>query len=326
MHDLEKHRVVGQGGFGTVWLCKSRKDASTYALKIINKRKVLKEKQERNIVREKELLLMLDHPFILHMVASFQDKTNCYLVLPVIQGGELLSYVARELEKGQPLLISDVAFYALQIIEGLGHFHQRYIAYRDLKLENVMIDADGYIKIVDLGCAKIVVNKSYTVCGTPNYMAPEIIMAKGHSYPVDYWSYGVLLYELLFGRSPFTNDNESQMQMFKRIVTMNYNLPPSTCGTDSHLQLVKGLLTRNCAARIGNLKNGYLDIRDHRFFKEAGVDVQKILRKEVAPPWIPDVTDPLDLQNFDDFSRIEGANLSSNLPLTAEQQAVFANF
>jgi len=137
MNDLKKHRILGQGGFGTVWLCTSKKDNNAFALKVINKRKVLQEKQERSLLREKELLFMLHHPFILHIVSSFQDKTNCYLVLPVIQGGELYSYVAKETEKGNRLSISHAAFYAAQIIEGLGHFHRRFIAYRDLKLENV---------------------------------------------------------------------------------------------------------------------------------------------------------------------------------------------
>jgi serine/threonine protein kinase len=118
-------------------LCTSKKDNTAYALKIISKRKVLEEKQERSVLREKELLSMLQHPFILGMENSFTDETNCYLVTPVIQGGTLFSYLAKMTKGGRLLPKSHVVFYAASIIEGLGHFHHRFIAYRDLKLENV---------------------------------------------------------------------------------------------------------------------------------------------------------------------------------------------
>jgi serine/threonine protein kinase len=137
MNDLKKHHIIGEGGFGVVWLCTSKKDNTAYALKIINKRKVLKEKQERSLMREKELLSMLQHPFILGIENSFADDTNCYLVLPVIQGGTLYSYLSKMTKGGRLLPKSHVAFYAATVIEGLGHFHHRFIAYRDLKLENV---------------------------------------------------------------------------------------------------------------------------------------------------------------------------------------------
>lgn len=120
-----------------MWLCTSKKDNTAYALKIISKRKVLEEKQERSVLREKELLSMLQHPFILGMENSFTDETNCYLVTPVIQGGTLFSYLAKMTKGGRLLPKSHVVFYAASIIEGLGHFHHRFIAYRDLKLENV---------------------------------------------------------------------------------------------------------------------------------------------------------------------------------------------
>lgn len=158
--DLKKHRILGRGGFGRVWLVESRVSGQALALKVINKRKLLASKQERSVLREKELLGLLHHPFILNMVSSFQDISNLYLVLPVIQGGELFSVVATKTKYGHGLLNNDAAFYAAGIIAALGHFHHRLIAYRDMKLENVMIDIEGYPKIVDLGFARIIVDNA----------------------------------------------------------------------------------------------------------------------------------------------------------------------
>jgi serine/threonine protein kinase len=186
-----------------------------------------------------------------------------------------------------------------------------------------MVDADGYLKIVDLGFAKIILNKSYTFCGTPGYLAPEVILGKGHGYAVDYWSYGVLLYELLFGASPFNKYGETTMQLFKRTLKVNYTFPLST--DENCENLIKRLLVSRAADRIGNLKNGYLDIRNHSFFQEMGMDTKKLLKKEITPPWIPDVTDLFDSQNFDDSSKFENGNISDT-PLTIAQQAAFANF
>ena len=180
------------------------------------------QNQQRSVLREKELLCLLHHPFILNMVSSFQDDENLYLVLPLIQGGELFSVVQSRALRGKGLPNKDAAFYGGCIIEALGHFHHRYIAYRDLKLENCMLAIDGYVKIVDLGFAKVVVDQSYTFCGTPDYLAPEIIMSKGHNHATDYWAFGVLLFELLTASSPFNKPGLSQMDMFKRIVLQQY--------------------------------------------------------------------------------------------------------
>jgi CRP-like cAMP-binding protein len=165
--DLTKRRVLGQGGFGKVWLVESKASGKPFALKEISKLKLLEFKQERSVLREKELLGLLHHPFILDLVSSFQDASNLYLVLPLVQGGELFSLVASKSRNGHGIPNNDAAFYAAGIVAALGHFHHRLIAYRDMKLENVMIDSQGYPKIVDLGFARIIVEKSYTFCGTP---------------------------------------------------------------------------------------------------------------------------------------------------------------
>jgi protein kinase A len=326
LKDLTMHRILGHGGFGNVFLVQSKLQSNNnvYALKVINKRKLLESKQERSVLREKELLQLLRHPFILYLVSSFQDATNLYLVLPLIQGGELFNLVEDQARKtGSGLKNNDAAFYAAGIIEALGHFHHRHMAYRDLKLENVMIDVDGYTKIVDLGFAKVIVDKSYTFCGTPEYLAPEIIMAKGHNHAVDYWSFGVLLYELLAGRSPFNKPGIQQMDMFKNIVFVDYKMLDHF--NEQAQDLIRRLFVRAKVRRLGMLSRGHYDVQEHPWFAASGInDYKKLVKKELTPPWLPDVKDPMDASNFGEMKDVDIHK--NEWSLSKEEQAVFAGF
>lgn len=165
--DLKKHRLLGMGAFGRVWLVSHSETSETFALKTISKRKLIESHQTSAVLREKELLQLLSHPFIIHLVSSFQDENSLYLLLPVVQGGELFSLLQKRKTKEHGLPVQDAAFYSACIIEGLAHFHQLKVAYRDLKLENVLVGSDGYCVIVDLGFAKVVPDKTYTLVGTP---------------------------------------------------------------------------------------------------------------------------------------------------------------
>ncbi|KAL7581717.1 hypothetical protein ACA910_022257 [Epithemia clementina (nom. ined.)] len=321
--DLKRHRVLGQGAFGKVWLVQHKQTGSAYALKAINKLRIIQAKQERSIVREKELLLLLEHPFILHLVATFQDESHVYLLLPLIPGGELFSVLHRQKERGKGLPNDSAAFYSACIIEGLGHFHQRSIAYRDLKLENVLIDEHGYCVIVDLGFAKIVDDKTYTLVGTPEYLAPEIIVSKGHDKAVDYWSFGVLCFELLAGVSPFFKSGSSQMDMFKRIVRGKFPMPPFFSA--SAADLISRLLVRKEMERLGNLSRGYLDIKLHPWYEESNANFASIFHKQSTAPWRPIVKDPLDSSNFDDYSELEHED-DYGRRLKKEEQEIFKNF
>lgn len=323
MNDLVKRRVLGQGAFGKVWLVAHVETQAAYALKEISKLKTIESKQVESVIREKELLCLLQHPFILNLVSSFQDEKNLYLLLPVIPGGELFSVLHSQKAKGRGLTNNKAAFYASCVIEALGHFHQRSIAYRDLKLENVLIDEYGYCKIVDLGFAKIVEDKTYTLVGTPEYLSPEIIMSKGHDKSCDYWAFGVLVYELLVGKSPFYRSGSSQIDMFKRIVMVAYEVP---IYVDFRAKaMIKKLLTRRQAKRLGNLANGVIDIKRDDWFSGSGIDFRLIRRKEVDAPWVPKVKDAFDASNFDDFSAAEKED-DYEPPLTMEEQELFAHF
>jgi CRP-like cAMP-binding protein len=329
LKDLKRVKVLGKGAFGKVWLVTYMTSDSpkpiVYALKAISKANVIDSKLEKAVVREKELLQLLNHPFILNLVASYQDADYLYLLLPLILGGELYSLLGKIAKQGHGMENDMVAFYAACILEALKHFHiGRRIAYRDLKLENILIDEQGYAKIIDLGFAKIVTEKTYTLCGTPEMLAPEIIMSKGHDQAVDYWAFGVIVYELLVGHTPFYQRGSSQMDMFKRIVLVVYETPDFV--SDSARTMIEKLLVRKQSLRLGNLANGCLDIKDQPWFRESGINFRNILSKSVQAPWKPPIHDPLDASNFDDMSVYEHERSSRQRQLTREEQELFKGF
>lgn len=317
--DIKKHKMLGMGAFGKVWLATSRDTKQPYALKTITKRQLIDQGQVQGVLREKQIMAGIEHPFILPLIGSFQDVNFLYLLLPCIQGGELFNVVHTEAKDG---VDNDSAqFYGACILEALGYLHARNIVYRDMKPENALIDKDGYCIMVDFGFAKIVVDKTYTLCGTPEYLAPEIIMSKGHDKAVDYWSYGVMLYEMLVGQSPFYLYGTDQVSLFKRIVMVKYDCPAHV--SDDAEDCIKKLLTRRQASRIGNLSRGHLDIQDHAFFKT--LDFKALNEKTLEAPWKPEITNPMDARNFDDFSKVEREKFKGKA-LTGKEQKMFVGF
>lgn len=290
-----------------------------YALKTISKRQLIQANQVKGVIREKQIMASIEHPFILPLIGSFQDDDNLYLLLPLIQGGELFNVVHTDKRDG---ISNDASiFYGACILEALGHLHARNIVYRDMKPENALIDEKGYCIMVDLGFAKIVVDKTYTLCGTPEYLAPEIIMSKGHDKAVDYWSFGVLVYEMLVGRSPFYFYGTDQVSLFKRIVMVKYSCP-STVNDDAQ-DLIKQLLTRRQSSRLGNLSRGYLDVKEHPWFKS--MDFDKLTNYKLKAPWVPSIKNALDSSHFEDFSR-EERERETGRALNVKEQQLFKEF
>jgi CRP-like cAMP-binding protein len=329
LRDLKRVKILGKGAFGKVWLvtyvASDSPKLNVYALKSISKVNVIDSKLEKAVLREKELLQLLNHPFILNLVASYQDSDNLYLLLPLVLGGELYSLLGKIAKHGHGMENDMVAFYAACIFEALKHFHVGHrIAYRDLKLENILIDEQGYGKIIDLGFAKVVTEKTYTLCGTPEMLAPEIIMSKGHDQAVDYWAFGVIVYELLVGHTPFYQRGSTQMDMFKRIVLVIYETPDFV--RESARTMIEQLLVRKQSLRLGNLANGCLDIKEQPWFRESGVNFRKILNKTVDAPWKPPIHDPLDASNFGDMTIYEQERSIGRRQLTREEQEKFKGF
>jgi protein kinase A len=240
------------------------------------------------------------------------------MLLTLIQGGELLNII-----QGGVLPESAAKFYAASIAEGLTYMHRRHILYRDLKPENVLLDKNGYAVIVDLGFAKSVTDKTYTFCGTPLYLAPEIVLSKGHDRAVDYWSLGCLIYEMLFGTTPFYERGIDQKGLFRNIVRGNWGIPKKSKISKNAISLMEGMLQRKPTERLGCLAGGYRDIKNHPWMQE--VNFVKLVKKQIKAPWTPKIDDPLDISNFDNFDDDEGF-AKGKKPLTAEEQLVFQDF
>lgn len=320
--DLQKLRILGVGTFGKVWLVNHKKTNKAYALKMLDKREIIGHHQVDGVIREKNIMASIDHPFVVDMRCTFQDDFHLYMLIALVQGGELFTVI--HTDRSDYIPNASAVFYAACVLESLTTLHQRRIAYRDLKPENILVDSDGYCVMVDLGFAKIIADKTYTLCGTPEYLAPEIILAKGHHKGVDYWAFGVLVYEMLVGSTPFMSYGIDQMSLFKRIVQAKYTFPKSGLVNEHAQDLIKRLLVSRQANRFGCLAGGDKDIRDHPWFE--GMSTEDLLKKKIKAPWVPDIKDPLDSQHFDSYKHIENEAPTRKPPLSARQQQLFKDF
>ena len=288
LSDYEMGETLGTGSFGRVKIAKDKKTKEYVAMKIMKKMEILKSKQADHISNEIKILSMIDHPFVITFGGFTQDDRNLYLALELINGGELFTY----LRGVGRFPIDQARIYIAEIICIFDYLHNMNIVYRDLKPENILIHKSGYLKLTDFGFAKIIEDRTYTLCGTPEYLAPEIILNKGHGKPVDWWTFGILLYEMIAGIDPFSDDDP--MMVYQKILKGKIKFPS---GFDSNAKsLIKHLLESDLTKRYGNLKNGVKDITGHRFFK--GFDWDKLLKKEIPPPYIPKVKSNDDISNF----------------------------
>eukprot|EP00588_Corethron_pennatum_P031647 CAMPEP_0194346156 /NCGR_PEP_ID=MMETSP0171-20130528/105264_1 /TAXON_ID=218684 /ORGANISM="Corethron pennatum, Strain L29A3" /LENGTH=1009 /DNA_ID=CAMNT_0039113245 /DNA_START=182 /DNA_END=3211 /DNA_ORIENTATION=+ len=355
-NDLVKFRILGVGTFGKVWLVSHKKTGKPFALKMLSKHEIIGHKQVEGVIREKNILSSVNHPFVVNLVTTFMDDKSLFMVIEYVQGGELFSVIHTERRDGVPF--DHARFYSACILESLAHLHDRHICYRDLKPENVLVDGGGYCVLVDLGFAKIVRDKTYTLCGTPEYLAPEIILSKGHDKGVDYWAFGgdktytlcgtpeylapeiilskghdkgvdywafgVLIYELLVGQSPFYSYGSDQVSLFKRIVQAKHSFPSGGVVNDISQDMIQRLIVRRQTNRLGCLARAENDVRDHKFF--SGINYDSLMAKKIVAPWVPSLSDPLDASHFDSYEHIEMETEPIRNPLTPKQQAVFEGF
>ena len=209
LSDLKEIAMLGSGTFGRVTLVKIKgNDEESFALKAMQKAQIVEFRQQKNVQNERDLMVEADHPFILRLVKTFQNDRQVFMLLEVCLGGELFTLLHCQNRGSTGLPLADTQFYGACVLDGLAFLHEKSICYRDLKPENLLIDAEGYVKIVDFGFAKKIYGKSFTLCGTPEYLAPELVSNKGHNKGVDYWALGVLIFEMLFLYSPFCVDND----------------------------------------------------------------------------------------------------------------------
>lgn len=293
--ELKTLGLLGTGTFGRVSLVQDPKTKKVYALKAMRKAEIVAHKQQLNVMNEKRVMQELRHPFVLRLHKTFKDQHKLYMLLDFVQGGELFSVL--HTAKGDGVPDAQAKFYGAGVILALEHMHLKNVAYRDMKPENCLIDRQGYTKLVDFGFAKIIVGKAFTLCGTPEYLAPELVLAKGHTKAVDYWAFGVLLYEMVAGYSPYADANMDQVVICKNIVHGKLSFPKSF---NSDLKdLIKRLLARDINQRLGNLKAGCDDITNHKWFKS--IEFSLLLKLGIEAPWVPAIKSQTDMSNFDPY-------------------------
>ncbi|KAG8122940.1 hypothetical protein E2320_018281, partial [Naja naja] len=254
--------VLGTGGFGTVELVRNTVEGQDYffALKRLRKDHVVQKRQQDHVLMEKKVLQQSRCPFIVRLFSTFRDSRHVYLLLEFCQGGELWAKLREVRCFSEPVAI----FCSACVVEALDYLHGQGIVYRDLKPENLMLDAKGYVKLVDFGFAKALRRgeKTYSFCGTPEYLAPEILRHEGHDYAVDFWTLGVLIFEMLVGRPPF-HSTEPQ-KIYSRIMDGVFSFPAFV--SEAACSLIAKLCRRRPGQRLGNTSSGIRGIRKHRVF------------------------------------------------------------
>lgn len=289
--ELERIKTLGTGAFGRVILLKHPKSNRYLAMKVLEKEKIVKMKQVEHTLYEKRILEAIRFPFTVSMEFSFKDNSYIYFIMPFVQGGEMFTHLRRMGKFEEPL----AKFYASQVILALEYLHYCNLVYRDLKPENILIDRTGYLKITDFGFCKILQGRTWTLCGTPEYLAPELILSRGYGFSVDWWSFGVLLFEMNAGYPPFYASDP--MKTYEKIVAGKYRCP-SSFNADLR-DLIRNILQVDISKRYGVLKNGVMDYKNHRWFK--GIEWESILNCRTPPSFVPKSKSPGDTGNFERY-------------------------
>uniref|UniRef100_A0A4X1V9R0 non-specific serine/threonine protein kinase n=1 Tax=Sus scrofa TaxID=9823 RepID=A0A4X1V9R0_PIG len=325
--DFHFLKVIGKGSFGKVLLARHKAEEAFYAVKVLQKKAILKKKEEKHIMSERNVLLKnVKHPFLVGLHFSFQTADKLYFVLDYINGGELFYHLQRE----RCFLEPRARFYAAEIASALGYLHSLNIVYRDLKPENILLDSQGHIVLTDFGLCKENIEHNGTTstfCGTPEYLAPEVLHKQPYDRTVDWWCLGAVLYEMLYGLPPFYSRNTAEM--YDNILNKPLQLKPNI--TNSARHVLEGLLQKDRTKRLGAkddfVSNFFLfswaawgerstslpclnfrpskfmflsqqmEIKNHVFFSVINWD--DLINKKITPPFNPNVSGPSDLRHFD---------------------------
>eukprot|EP00616_Rhizochromulina_sp_CCMP1243_P000571 CAMPEP_0118962490 /NCGR_PEP_ID=MMETSP1173-20130426/811_1 /TAXON_ID=1034831 /ORGANISM="Rhizochromulina marina cf, Strain CCMP1243" /LENGTH=529 /DNA_ID=CAMNT_0006910763 /DNA_START=57 /DNA_END=1646 /DNA_ORIENTATION=+ len=296
--DFDLLKVVGKGAFGKVFLVKKRDGADSealYAMKVLDKTVIAQKGQVTHTKSERDILHEIRHPFIVCLHYAFQTERKLYMVTDYYPGGNLFAHVQRARRTGG-FEEGRAKFYSAELCLALDFLHQNNIVYRDLKLENILMDVDGNIVLTDFGLSKdnvgdITANELQTFCGTVEYMAPELVKGQKYSVAVDWWSYGVLVYEMMCTRTPFFHQ-KGRKAIFQGIIKNDPQYPMHF--SPESQDFISKLLQKEPEARLGMGPGGATDIQGHEWF--ADIDWDALMRKEIPPPWQPDVKGVMDFK------------------------------
>jgi len=320
--DFELMTVVGKGSFGKVMQVRKKDDDKIYAMKVLRKEAIVARKQVAHTMAERNILKKIHHPFIVSLHYAFQTDEKLYMILDYVNGGELFFHLKKEGKFSE----ARVRFYVAEISAALQHLHSLDIVYRDLKPENILLDADGHIRITDFGLSKEINPDEGTVtfCGTPEYLAPEVLKGQPHGTAVDWWSLGTLMYEMLTGLPPYYSQNVNIM--YQKILTADLRFP-NFMSPESQ-DILEGFLRRDPEKRLGTSPDPSI-LRNHAFFK--GLDWEKLLKREVVPPFKPKVKSDNDITQIDPVFTQEAAIDSvvdsklANIPSDTFENFTFTN-
>uniref|UniRef100_A0A0L8I1N5 protein kinase C n=1 Tax=Octopus bimaculoides TaxID=37653 RepID=A0A0L8I1N5_OCTBM len=316
--------VLGRGHFGKVILAEYRNSGDYYALKALKKTDIIQRDEVESLMSERRIFEVINstkHPFLVNLFACFQTKQHVIFVMEYACGGDLMMHIHSDVFS-EPRTV----FYAACVVLGLQYLHEHNIVYRDLKLDNLLLDYEGYLKIADFGLCKEGMgfgDRTTTFCGTPEFLAPEVLTETSYTRSVDWWGLGVLIYEMLVGESPFPGDDEEEV--FDSIVNEEVRYP-KFLSTES-IAIMRRLLRRNPDKRLGSSERDAEDVKKQAFFRN--IDWDALLMKRTRPPFTPTVKHPEDVSNFDEEFTSEKAILTPSKdgrPLSAEDQIHFQDF
>uniref|UniRef100_A0A3Q1CAR4 protein kinase C n=1 Tax=Amphiprion ocellaris TaxID=80972 RepID=A0A3Q1CAR4_AMPOC len=324
MEDFKCISVLGRGHFGKVLLAEYKKSGKLYAIKALKKGDIVTRDEVDSLMCEKKIFEVINgtrHPFLVNLYGCFQTADHVCFVMAYSPGGDLMTHIHTSI-----FTEKQTQFYSSCVLLGLEFLHQNKIVYRDLKLDNLLMDADGFVRIADFGLCKEGMghgDRTSTFCGTPEFLAPEVLIDNNYTRSVDWWGLGVLIYEMLVGESPFPGDDEEEV--FDSIVNDDVRYPRFL--SPESVSLIQKLLQKNPEMRLGAGEEDALEIKRHKFFQ--GIDWDALLAKKLKPPFLPVIRAPQDVSNFDkEFTRLKPVLTLPRTPciLTAEQQEIFADF
>jgi serum/glucocorticoid-regulated kinase 2 len=307
LSNFEILKIIGKGNFGKVYQVRHRDTKKIYAMKCIRKSSVQSDTEIRQLLDERNILTTVKSPFVVSITQAFQTSKHFYFIMPYINGGELFYHLYEE----ERFAENRARFYLAEIVCAFEALHSYNIIYRDLKPENILLQKDGHVVLCDFGVCKIGCNTANSFCGTTEYLSPELLLGLDYTKSVDFWTLGILLYEMLFTETPFADD--SKTEVYRKILTDDVNFKENIDVSAPCKDLILQLLRKSPNERLCDIEV----IKQHPFFKE--LNWKEVKSKSYTPPFDPDVSNEYDTSNFD-------SDLSDSSSDSGEEYDHFDNF